>query len=606
MQGFICRPRPGLLSIVVPLVTPLVLRILMCEKFPSGQDLTPSLTGVIGFLLLFNPFQGEDMERSWSPGKGGRDPEVYVGNLPYDVTEDEILMLFKDFNPIHAQKLKKDLRCFAFVQMSSEENAFRAIDKLHLTVLRGRQLKVSAPVKSLGFAQVTPNGSGDPHDTDRIGTDRLFISNLPCDVTEDDLRELFQDFKLERIKIIYRENYSFAFVTLCSVQDARMVIYQMHGVMYRDRRISCKAFSPKNKDSSISEDSEEVSVSSIKSDPRHREAPDSPSGQEENEMYMDYLQKDGAKVTPQNPTPQHRDLWSSGDKFILRRLGGCGTASVHQEPHEDLRPDSVAVDAGDDAVRAGEPRNGSVYIGSHLNQSSVTTDPRLSERVADPLPELTPVSAPDLQDSQTVLEEVTAARNRLLIPVEMRGPFLAEMLRGCFGDLSWLEDLTDTRGELSLLVTSTYPDTDYFWATRLTQETYLTLSNICMSLAQAQPQLPCLMKGDVQRGARCMGCCALTDGEQGTWSRCWVADVAAGLAVVFFVDYGVTNVVPISTLRPLDDDQYWSVPPMALPFLLLEGSDVDELVGTVFRGRVCGTCTRQRHILKFCPYPKDD
>ncbi|XP_069806231.1 tudor domain-containing protein 10 isoform X2 [Dendropsophus ebraccatus] len=442
------------------------------------------------------------------------DAEIYVGNLPYDVTQEEILFLLKEFNPVHAKKVQKDLRCFAFVQMSTKEDASRAVAKLHKMVLRGRNLvlrmfdcdfygKNSGPAQQQ-MPALTPIGTGDPHDTDR-NVQQIRITNLAHGVSKENV---------------------------------------------------------------------------VKYEPSNQETPSSSPGKKKNKIYVDDLRKD---VTE--------------DRLIMGP-GERGLVPVCQEPQIETRFGGVEV-VTSDAIRVGSPCNGTMYKGSHLNQASGTSSPKGSKRAdGPPSPsEQVPGHTLTFENSHTGQEQVTSVRNPLLIPMEMSGPFLAEMLKGCFGDLGWLGDLVNTSKELSLLVTRTYPNTDYFWAVPITQEIYVTLSNLCLSLVQAKPGLPCLMKDNMQRVGRCMAPCVLMEEEEGTWSRCWVASVAAELAVVFFLDYGVTNVIPINTLKALDDDQHWGVPPMAQPFLLLEGPDTDGLMGTVLKGRICGICSGQTILL---------
>ena len=53
--------------------------------------------------------------------------------------------------------------------------------------------------------------------------------------------------------------------------------------------------------------------------------------------------------------------------------------------------------------------------------------------------------------------------------MEMRGSFLVLLLRECFRDLGWLATIPSIGGEVGLLVTSTVPQTPFFWAMHITE-----------------------------------------------------------------------------------------------------------------------------------------
>lgn len=72
---------------------------------------------------------------------------IYVGNLPWSATEEEIRNLFGAFGAISAIKLVEDRetgrpRGFGFVEMEESE-AQKAIEALEGTELGGRTLRIS-------------------------------------------------------------------------------------------------------------------------------------------------------------------------------------------------------------------------------------------------------------------------------------------------------------------------------------------------------------------------------------------------------------------------------------------------------------------------------
>lgn len=72
---------------------------------------------------------------------------IYVGNLPFSATEDEVKNLFSEFGAVHTVKLINDRdtgrpRGFGFVGMDGDE-AEMAIRNMNGTEMGGRTLRVN-------------------------------------------------------------------------------------------------------------------------------------------------------------------------------------------------------------------------------------------------------------------------------------------------------------------------------------------------------------------------------------------------------------------------------------------------------------------------------
>jgi RNA recognition motif-containing protein len=73
---------------------------------------------------------------------------LYVGNLPYSATEDQLNELFSRAGKVESVRVMRDMatgraRGFAFVEMGSEEDAQKAISEFHEHQLEGRALVVN-------------------------------------------------------------------------------------------------------------------------------------------------------------------------------------------------------------------------------------------------------------------------------------------------------------------------------------------------------------------------------------------------------------------------------------------------------------------------------
>ncbi|MDA8387981.1 MAG: RNA-binding protein [Nitrospiraceae bacterium] len=74
--------------------------------------------------------------------------KIYVGNLSYAVTEDDLRQAFEAIGEVQSVKVIKDeatgrSKGFGFVEMTSDEDADRAISTLDGTKLLDRAMKVS-------------------------------------------------------------------------------------------------------------------------------------------------------------------------------------------------------------------------------------------------------------------------------------------------------------------------------------------------------------------------------------------------------------------------------------------------------------------------------
>src|SRR5512142_3371922 len=73
---------------------------------------------------------------------------LYVGNLPYRTTEEELTALFSRAGAVDNVQVMKDnvtgrARGFAFVEMATDEAAQKAVEELHQYQMEGRALVVN-------------------------------------------------------------------------------------------------------------------------------------------------------------------------------------------------------------------------------------------------------------------------------------------------------------------------------------------------------------------------------------------------------------------------------------------------------------------------------
>lgn len=72
---------------------------------------------------------------------------IYIGNIPYSVTEDELKAVFEEYGEVNSVKIIKNKHTgkskgFGFVILGDSDGAGKAIEELDGHELNGRSLRV--------------------------------------------------------------------------------------------------------------------------------------------------------------------------------------------------------------------------------------------------------------------------------------------------------------------------------------------------------------------------------------------------------------------------------------------------------------------------------
>lgn len=110
--------------------------------------------------------------------------KLYVGNLSYNLNEDELREIFMAFGQIASVNIIKDRvtgksRGFGFVEMDKEEDAKNAIANLNGQDVKGLKIKVneSLPKKTSSFGGGNRRFSNDGYQGNRGGNGNRMRSN---------------------------------------------------------------------------------------------------------------------------------------------------------------------------------------------------------------------------------------------------------------------------------------------------------------------------------------------------------------------------------------------------------------------------------------------
>lgn len=168
------------------------------------------------------------------PPPGSR---IYVGNLPYTCDSAELAGLVQEYGSVEMVEVIYDRnsgrsRGFAFVTMSSPEDANAVIENLNGREHGGRDLRVNLPDKPRIRERQTYTSSVDTGH-------KVFIGNLAWSVNDEILREAFGEHgNVLSAKVLYDEtgrSRGFGFVSLSSQSEVEAAVASLNGMELEGR-----------------------------------------------------------------------------------------------------------------------------------------------------------------------------------------------------------------------------------------------------------------------------------------------------------------------------------------------------------------------------------
>ncbi len=193
------------------------------------------------------------------PDRGGygREPEparndpsntLFVGGLPYDISEDTVRETFQAFGSISSIRLPTDRETqkpkgFGYVEFSSEDEAIAAFDAMNGANLGGRSLRVDyaaprAPRPDREGGDGDGRGSGGANNPK---SSTIFVAGVSYDATEDHIREAFQVYgTIVRVRLPTDEDgktKGFGYVEFDTVDEARAAFEALDGAEVASRSL---------------------------------------------------------------------------------------------------------------------------------------------------------------------------------------------------------------------------------------------------------------------------------------------------------------------------------------------------------------------------------
>uniref|UniRef100_A0ACD5UTY9 Uncharacterized protein n=1 Tax=Avena sativa TaxID=4498 RepID=A0ACD5UTY9_AVESA len=154
--------------------------------------------------------------------------KVFVGNMPWTFSAADIEKLFSEcgvVKDVEVIKLKDGRkRGFAFVTMSTAEEAASAVEKFNEHELMGRTIKVEF---SKSFRKPAPPPSPDTI----VAKYKLYVSNLAWKARSSDMKEFFSQYNPVSANIVFddRKSAGYGFVSFGTKEEAETALSELNG-----------------------------------------------------------------------------------------------------------------------------------------------------------------------------------------------------------------------------------------------------------------------------------------------------------------------------------------------------------------------------------------
>ncbi|KAJ0256345.1 RNA recognition motif domain-containing protein [Hirschfeldia incana] len=209
------------------------------EKEETAQAAIDKLNGMLlnDKQVYVGPFVRRQ-ERIRESGAVPRFTNVYVKNLPKEITDDELKKTFGKYGEISSAVVVKDesgnSRCFGFVNFESPEAAAVAVEKMN-------GISLGEDVLYVGRAQKKSEREEElrrKHEQDRLeksnGTN-LYVKNLDDGVNDEKLKEMFAEYgNVTSSKVMVNPegvSRGFGFVSYSTPEEASRAMNEMNGKM---------------------------------------------------------------------------------------------------------------------------------------------------------------------------------------------------------------------------------------------------------------------------------------------------------------------------------------------------------------------------------------
>jgi len=175
--------------------------------------------------------------------------KVYVENLPCDISEEKLKNVFAQIGSVESVRLETDLitrrpKCAGYVEMSLDVDAYRAVNFFNGAMFTDRIIHVEEPKPFYEWArEILRNRFGEEMTT------KVYVENLPCDITEERLKDVFSQVgAVEAVRIqtdlLTLLNRCSGVVEMSLDLDAYRAVNCFNGATFKDRKIHVEEAKP--------------------------------------------------------------------------------------------------------------------------------------------------------------------------------------------------------------------------------------------------------------------------------------------------------------------------------------------------------------------------
>ena len=177
--------------------------------------------------------------------------KIYVENLPCDISEERLRDIFAQIGSVESVKLETDLitgrpKCAGYVEMSLDVDAFRAVNCFNGATFKNRKIHVEEAKPFYEWArEILMNQFADAD----VLTRKVYVGNLPCDITEERLKDVFaQVGAVEAVKIqtdlLTLQTRCSGTVVMSLDLDAYRAVNCFNGATFKNRKIHVEEAKP--------------------------------------------------------------------------------------------------------------------------------------------------------------------------------------------------------------------------------------------------------------------------------------------------------------------------------------------------------------------------
>jgi RNA recognition motif-containing protein len=175
--------------------------------------------------------------------------KIYVENLPCDISEERLRDVFAQIGSVESVRLETDLitrrpKCAGYVEMSLDVDAYRAVNFFNGATFTDRIIHVEEPKPFYEWArEILMNRFGEGM------TSKIYVENLPCDITEEKLKDVFSQIgAVEAVRIqtdlLTLLNRCSGVVEMSLDVDAYRAVNCFNGATFKDRKIHVEEAKP--------------------------------------------------------------------------------------------------------------------------------------------------------------------------------------------------------------------------------------------------------------------------------------------------------------------------------------------------------------------------